>query len=1201
MKTLNKTDLFKNFQRVAGKTTALSLSVLLTLGSLPVYGAPNTGAADAQAAETVSDAPVQVVYPEGALLIGSAEELIAFAQNCSLDSYSTGLKVFLTNDIRMDYDEFSGIPYFAGEFDGGGHVVDGVSITAGGSTRGFFRYVAKGATVKNLTVRGVIRPQGTKATVGGIVADNKGTIVGCRFNGTIEGKSDVGGIAGLNGETGQIVDCTSWGSITGEYRTGGICGKNTGSITGSANHARVNTVEVEVTLDVSDFDIRKITDAETNLTCTDTGGIAGYSSGIIRSCSNRGTVGYPHTGYNVGGIAGRQSGFMSECSNYGKIYGRKEVAGIVGQAEPYVALTYNQSILNDIFDEFDNLQGLLGDMLDHNTDLPGDISKHLDSLNDSLTGAKDSTKELIDTVSDWGDESIDSINDAISRVSLVIDNVSPAVTDLQVALDKLSRACDYLDDALVNSEEAVRILTDSQNLEDALNSIKTVSTEAESALKDLSDAMQALNAALGDADKTSDALDDITDALKALSKALDKIDTSISKIADLIEIPDLSGLTAEEALNLDIDSITSDFKAFKKEFKNIAQNVSKANDALTLILDSVSVITGELDPKMLRTSLTTMSRAFDTLANTSDDINAALDSMIASSSDLKEAGGAITDAAESMQSVTKEFQSAFDWFTKASDRLKNTADELTAMPDIEFSKIGDKVSSTSDSLNQSVTEMQDILSSLNNLVTGSSDTMVSDLKGINNKFSDIISLFRKANDDATADKTVDDVYEDISENDTESSNATGKVANCYNYGTVEGDVNIGGIAGSMAIERDFDPEDDLQKIGNRSTDFVFRTRTVLRDCENRGEITAKKNAAGSIVGRMDIGMVIDCVGYGTVTSTGGDYVGGIVGISYTSVFGCKAKATLSGRRYVGGIAGMGHDVKNCISVPAVDEGEQFVGAIVGDADGDVLSNRFVSREIAGWDGVSYAGKAEPMTYDQLRAETGLPADFATETAVFKAEDTVVARINYNYGEPIPADRIPAVPSKDGYEGKWQYDGGALTYGRIIEAEYNPFVTALQATGDESMPDVLLDGSFNTTALAEITAFDGSFAGLPETKSQPLAYSFTISGTSCGLDGYRVRVKKPDTFKKTGVYLFDGTKWEKADSSEDGSYLVFDAQGETVSFALIETHNYALWNLLLAAGILVVLVVILLVVRKRNKAKKAKKASTKAEKPDKKKA
>lgn len=50
---------------------------------------------------------------------------------------------------------------------------------------------------------------------------------------------------------------------------------------------------------------------------------------------------------------------------------------------------------------------------------------------------------------------------------------------------------------------------------------------------------------------------------------------------------------------------------------------------------------------------------------------------------------------------------------------------------------------------------------------------------------------------------------------------------------------------------------------------------------------------------------------------------------------------------------------------------------------------------------------------------------------------VVARVDFNYGEAIPADRIPAVPDKEGYEGKWQYDGGVLTYGRDDEAEYKP--------------------------------------------------------------------------------------------------------------------------------------------------------------------
>lgn len=85
--------------------------------------------------------------------------------------------------------------------------------------------------------------------------------------------------------------------------------------------------------------------------------------------------------------------------------------------------------------------------------------------------------------------------------------------------------------------------------------------------------------------------------------------------------------------------------------------------------------------------------------------------------------------------------------------------------------------------------------------------------------------------------------------------------------------------------------------------------------------------------------------------------------------------------------------------------------MIGDADGDILANRFVSRELAGWDGVSYAGKAEPMTYDALRAETGLPADFATETAVFKADDAVVARVDFNYGEAFRLTAFRLFPIK----------------------------------------------------------------------------------------------------------------------------------------------------------------------------------------------
>ena len=58
------------------------------------------------------------------------------------------------------------------------------------------------------------------------------------------------------------------------------------------------------------------------------GGIAGISSGIIQSCTNYGTVGYQHVGYNIGWHRRRQSGYLNGCADRGVVYGRKDVGGI---------------------------------------------------------------------------------------------------------------------------------------------------------------------------------------------------------------------------------------------------------------------------------------------------------------------------------------------------------------------------------------------------------------------------------------------------------------------------------------------------------------------------------------------------------------------------------------------------------------------------------------------------------------------------------------------------------------------------------------------------------------------------------------------------------------------------------------------------------------------------------------------------------
>lgn len=106
----------------------------------------------------------------------------------------------------------------------------------------------------------------------------------------------------------------------------------------------------------------------------------------------------------------------------------------------------------------------------------------------------------------------------------------------------------------------------------------------------------------------------------------------------------------------------------------------------------------------------------------------------------------------------------------------------------------------------------------------------------------------------------------------------GKLVDCSFEGAVKGDDSVAGIVGSISVEYDFDPEDDLTEEGSHSLDFQYRTLAVVTGCTNEGSISAKKDYAGGIVGRMDLGAVKACESYGEVESTSGDYVGGIAGI-----------------------------------------------------------------------------------------------------------------------------------------------------------------------------------------------------------------------------------------------------------------------------------------------------------------------------------
>jgi hypothetical protein len=123
---------------------------------------------------------------------------------------------------------------------------------------------------------------------------------------------------------------------------------------------------------------------------------------------------------------------------------------------------------------------------------------------------------------------------------------------------------------------------------------------------------------------------------------------------------------------------------------------------------------------------------------------------------------------------------------------------------------------------------------------------------------------------------------------------------------VYGDSNVGGIAGGISLNSEMNGENLLDSSSNSLIKNRYSLHATIQSCVNRGEVTARHECVGGIVGRMDFGLVLHCETFSDVQIEEGDYAGGICGLSYGRISSCCVKASLSGKRYVGGILGNGY-------------------------------------------------------------------------------------------------------------------------------------------------------------------------------------------------------------------------------------------------------------------------------------------------------
>lgn len=455
----------------------------------------------------------------------------------------------------------------------------------------------------------------------------------------------------------------------------------------------INTEYPEASLDTDGFTAKMVdyinnkmaaadndaTNSVTNV-ATDTGGIAGRSSGMILTSVNTGTIGYEHVGYNVGGIVGRTDGLVSGCVNQGRVLGRKDVGGIAGQAEPYRELDLSKDTIKRLRSELEVLRGLVDDTTGVVENSTTSISNSFGAMTSQMDTAIAAARQLDDQASDYGDE--------------VADEIDRASTLLADTLTKLEPVMDTGEDAMTK-------------LTDATGSLKW-------AMREMAAEMLMASRALA---KTSDGLDKVSDAAEDGRDGMSAISEGIKQLLESVDTGDDSAASqAISTILTGYDSLSSDKKSDKNlktgiELLKVANSVAsvftlgsgmapamKAVTAGMGLLRTASLLSNDSDIARATSQIASAIGTISTIATQMGGIVGSAAKSV-SASDHPELAAALTkasDALDGMGSITDDIMDNIkDWVgNNGGGSIKDGLDQL--------SDASDKLSDAMDDLNDSL-------------------------------------------------------------------------------------------------------------------------------------------------------------------------------------------------------------------------------------------------------------------------------------------------------------------------------------------------------------------------------------------------------------------------------------------------------------------------------------------------------------------
>lgn len=521
---------------------------------------------------------------------------------------------------------------------------------------------------------------------------------------------------------------------------------------------------------------------------------------------------------------------------------------------------------------------------------------------------------------------------------------------------------------------------------------------------------------------------------------------------------------------------------------------------------------------------------------------------------------------------------------------RNAVGLLIPDPDDPSLPDPDTIQAARNGLSSSLSGMNDSLQNMKATTQSAMGTLSNNLHTLQSQVSAMSATL------GSVSETLGGSITDVSDSDTEAD-LNGKVEACRNLGSVQGDRNIGGITGAIALENDLDVKDDWEIQGSNSLNFESVLRAVVLDCENSGRVTARKQSTGGVVGLQTLGLVKDSRNTGDLDAENAEYVGGITGQSQGYIRASGARCVLTGKKYVGGIAGSASVATDCRSMVKL-EGSERLGAVLGwqedcrdeEEEAPVAGNCYLvlSADYGGIDGVSYDGLAQPLSEKEFFSLEDLPELFRKVTITFLFDGGTERRITVPSGGALKADQIPAIPEKPGYIGSWEgleeADLNNLVFNLSFETVYTAYRTAIQseAVRDNGMPVLLLQGDFPEDAA--VTASPSEDA--PQlSQGQTLLEVWDIAlPQDASVTTARLALPEDLGGEQAALLVRRNGVWSETQCTPDGSYLVFPIGEGDDAVALLQKEASPLPRAALAAGAAAIAGLALLILLRRKKRK-----------------